>query len=282
MTSKPFGGPWTADKLGILRLYLDAYTTALKNQPFNLIYVDAFAGEGSWSPGSGYALNDYGDFRDLHQGSPRIALEVQDKAFDRLLFIEKDRQRSDALRSLQTEFSDRHIEVVNEDANTELPRFCNNLGGFDRAVVFLDPFATEVAWDTVEAIALTKKIDCWVLFPRMAIARMMPKNNEPTPALANQLDRVFGVREHWQSLYRLSPQLSFLDDGPSQERQRGSGQIAELYRRRLESVFARIAPTRRTFKNSKGSPMFELFFVASNSTGARRAVPIADHILTNW
>ena len=45
-----FGGPWTNDKLEILRRYLDAYTTALKNQPFNLIYVDAFAGGGSWTP----------------------------------------------------------------------------------------------------------------------------------------------------------------------------------------------------------------------------------------
>ena len=33
-------------KLGILEAYLDAYTTALKNQPFELVYVDAFAGTG--------------------------------------------------------------------------------------------------------------------------------------------------------------------------------------------------------------------------------------------
>ncbi|MDE0205517.1 MAG: three-Cys-motif partner protein TcmP [Candidatus Tectomicrobia bacterium] len=39
-----FGGPWTQEKLDILRRYLDAYTTALKNQPFTLTYIDAFAG----------------------------------------------------------------------------------------------------------------------------------------------------------------------------------------------------------------------------------------------
>ena len=27
-----FGGPWTEEKLAILKEYLDAYTTALKNQ----------------------------------------------------------------------------------------------------------------------------------------------------------------------------------------------------------------------------------------------------------
>ena len=60
MTS--FGGSWTEQKLGIIYSYLDAYTTVMKNQTFHLTYVDAFAGDGTWSPGSGYALDDYGEF----------------------------------------------------------------------------------------------------------------------------------------------------------------------------------------------------------------------------
>ena len=282
MVDRPFGGPWTSDKLEILRRYLDTYTTALKSQPFNLIYVDAFAGEGSWSPKSGYTSDDYGDFSSLHRGSPRIALEVQDKSFDRLLFIEEDLQSSALLQRLRSEFPSRNIDIVNGDANTELPKFCRNLQNFDRAVVFLDPFATEVEWDTVEAIAKTEKIDCWILFPLMAITRMMPNKNEPTPALSERLDRIFGGREHWQSLYGPSPQLSLFDEEPRQERQHGSVGIAARYAERLESVFAKVAPTRRTFRNSKNSPMFELFFAASNPSGARRAIPIANHILNNW
>ena len=45
-TSGGFGGQWTIEKLDILGRYLDAYTTALKNQPFKLVYIDAFAGHG--------------------------------------------------------------------------------------------------------------------------------------------------------------------------------------------------------------------------------------------
>ena len=37
-----FGGLWTIEKLEILECYLDAYTTALKNKPFGLLYIDAF------------------------------------------------------------------------------------------------------------------------------------------------------------------------------------------------------------------------------------------------
>ena len=172
--------------------------------------------------------------------------------------------------------------VVNDDANTELPRLCERLRDFDRAVVFLDPFATEVSWRTVEAIALTQKIDCWILFPLMTIARMMPNLSEPPTALSERLDRIFGGGEHWRSLYRPSPQLSFLEDQPSQERPDGSEEIAARYLERLKSVFARVAPTRRILVNSKNSPMFELFFAASNPKGADLAVLIADDILTKW
>ena len=86
-----FGGPWTQEKLAIIGAYLDAYTTALKGQPFQLIYVDAFAGEGYWRPGSAYAAEDYEEFTELLHGSTTIALNVGDRPFDRFVFIERDR-----------------------------------------------------------------------------------------------------------------------------------------------------------------------------------------------
>ena len=280
MTSASFGGSWTQDKLNILKRYLDAYTTVLKNQPFSLTYFDAFAGEGQWSPGSRYTDDDYGDFRELHLGSPRIALEIQEKPFDRLVFVEKDVARSRSLQDLKVEYPERDVRIINGDANDEVPRFCDDMAQSDRAVVFLDPFATEVSWDTVTRIAGTQKIDCWILFPLGAIARMMPRNDEPSPALRERLDGIFGGREHWQDLYSPSAQLRLMGD-PTQQRS-GSEAIAERYRERLESVFARVAPTRRTLTNSRNSPMFELFFAASNRRGAATAIRIADHILNNW
>ena len=166
----------------ILGRYLDAYTTALKNQSFHLTYVDAFAGEGSFRLPSGYMSDEYDDFRDLHKGSPRIALEIQDKLFDRLVFIEKDTMRCQALDQLRTQYPGRDILIRNEDANLALSWFCgDNMEALDRAVVFLDPFATEVSWETIETLAWTEKIDCWILFPVMAISRMMPTDGVPPP-----------------------------------------------------------------------------------------------------
>ena len=274
-----FGGPWTQEKLAIIGAYLDAYTTALKGQPFQLIYVDAFAGEGYWRPGSAYAAEDYEEFTELLHGSTTIALNVRDRPFDRFVFIERDDKRSQALNEVARRHSARRIEVIPKDANNALPTFCEEMGQFDRAVVFLDPFATQVSWNTVAAIAQTNKIDCWILFPLGAIARMMPRGSSPPTSLKAQLDRIFGGREHWESVYQEPAQLSFFPKKPSLERASGSAQIADCYWDRLETVFEKVAPTSRTLRNSKNSPMFELFFAAGNASGADIGVRIAGHIL---
>ena len=273
-----FGGRWTRDKLEILRRYLDAYTTAMKNLGFRLIYVDAFAGAGSYTSPS----NEYGEIRELHRGSAQLALEVNDKPFDRLVFIDRDPERVQSLRELAQRHPGRGIRIVEGDANLEIPTFCNGMSVSDRAVVFLDPYATQVSWATVEAIAASQKIDCWILFPIMAVTRMMPTDREPDEPISRQLDRIFGGHEHWQQSYRDSPQSSFWDDGPRRQRAPGNEQITDRYRERLRTVFNRVASTKRILKNSKNAQLFELFFAAGNPRGAPLAIKLADYILKKW
>ena len=280
-----FGGSWTDTKLQSLEEYLDAYTTALKEQPskehpFRLIYVDAFAGEGAWQPKSSYA-DDYGDYREMVEGSARIALKIKDRQFDRLIFIEKDAKRFESLRKLRAEHSDRDIVVLNEDANKALPSICDELAWDDRLVVFLDPFATSVEWRTIERLATTEKVDCWILFPLSAVARILPTDEMPPPQWVERLNVIFGGREHWETLYQDSVQLPLFGERGT-ERTSGSSGIAARYKERLKSVFAQIAPTSRTLRNSKNAPLFELIFAASNPRGAPIAVRIANHILEKW
>jgi len=276
VSTSHFGGQWTNQKLEILRAYLDAYTTVLKNQPFSLAYVDAFAGPGSYIIAND---DDYAEFHKFRSSSPMIALETKDKSFDKLVFIEKDAKAAGELMTLSNKFRSRQISVIQGDANEEIPKFCSGMDRFDRAVVFLDPYATQVSWPTVEAIALTKKIDCWILFPLMAIARLMPTDREPEETWAGELDRVFGGREHWIAAYKDSPQTSLFGDERGRERTWSSEKIAEKYKERMATIFHRVAPSSRTLKNSRNVPLFELFFAAGNSSGARRAIPIASHIL---
>ena len=285
LTMHSFGGPWTQEKLEILRRYLDAYTTALRNQPFSLIYVDAFAGSGNWRPrksDSEDQAGEYDDFAEMHLGSSAIALGIDDRPFDRLVFVEENPEYVASLRSLGEVNQHRHIEIIDEDANQALPRICEQLRDSDRAVVFLDPYATETSWSTIEKIAETQKIDCWILFPLMAITRLLSVDQVPDDPLAPILDRVFGGREHWEEFYSTAPQQTCWSQGLAQQRERGSQQIADKYRQRLETTFARVAPTRRVLRNTRNSQLFDLFFAASNPVGAPVAIRIADHILRNW
>ena len=277
MTAQRFGGEWTKEKLEILRGYLDAYTTALKNTNFRLTYVDAFAGSGAY----GFSSGDYEEFGELHEGSTQIALSIQDRAFDRLVFIENDRNAVRSLSALQNEYSRRRINILQGDANQQIPKFCNDMVWDDRAVVFLDPYATEVSWSTVQTIAATKKIDCWILFPLMAITRMMPRGQMPNEQTARRLDRVFGGRAYWMGIYHRPPQL-FQEPDLQVTKREPVEQIAHAYKERLQGAFHRVAPTSRTLKNSRNTPLFELFFAAGNPRGAPIAIDIADHLLRRW
>lgn len=264
---------WTSEKLEILRAYLDAYTTALKNQRFTLVYVDAFAGSGA------IEVADDEDGRRLLDGSPVVAANIRDKPFDQLVFIEKNRRKSESLRATLADLgaTDRST-VVTEDANDYLPEFCSNLGTYDRAVIFLDPFGTQVDWETVSAIARTEKCDTWILFPVGTIRRLLQRRGEPSRGRQDRLDRVFGGPS-WRDLQHPVLQPSMFDDAPTVETAPGVDGIIAIYRDKLETAFVQVAPTSRTLRNSRNAPLYEFMFTAANHKGASIAVAIADHIL---
>ncbi len=64
---------------------MNAYTTALKDRSFKLMYIDAFAGSGGIS-----LRTEDDDARALIDGSAKLAIDVEDKPFDRLIFVEED------------------------------------------------------------------------------------------------------------------------------------------------------------------------------------------------
>ena len=270
-----FGGPWTEEKLAILKKYLDAYTTALKNQPFRLIYIDAFAGTGEVELTSA----DEGK-KEFIEGSAKIAVDVDDKSFDEYIFVEKDQDRCIQLNSLKEAYQNKNIQIENEDANDFLQNLQKNWRRY-RGVLFLDPFATEVAWATIEKIASYEALDTWILFPTSAIARMLPKKREPdniSQKWVNRLNRIYGD-ESWRDLYSISPQLSLFGD-EEQQRPEGIDGLIEIYKSKLDQLFGdRFLNQSRTLKNSKNSALFEFLFCVGNPKGIGPARRIAEHIL---
>ena len=273
-----FGGPWTEEKLAILERYLDAYTTALKRTPFELLYIDAFAGAGRVE----LSVDDQGEIRRFMSGSAERAININDKPFDRLIFVEQDPDRCAELARLKELHPNRDIEIVNSDANVFLSNLDDEWHG-RRGVLFLDPFATQVDWSTLERVAQFNALDTWILFPVYAITRMLPQSRQPDEideGWVARLTAVFGD-ESWRNLYRERRQPDLFISG-GQEREPGIDELLDIYKDKLSGLFGnRFLPQSRTLKNSKNSALFEFLFCTGHPRGAKIAKEIAGHILGN-
>ena len=297
-----FGGNWTSDKLRILEDYLKAYTTALKKQSFLLWYVDAFAGSGYVNLSSGQdsenvaqsrfsILGEEGDTEaaSILKGSSRLAIGVADRPFDEFIFIEQNAEYANALSQLKQEFSGRSIRIVADDANKFLTEWCAERNRQletpwrgERAVIFLDPFATEVDWQTVQGISETKSVDLWILFPLSALTRQLPNDREPDEANVAVLNRVFGGHEWHTELYSIQTHQTLFGDETQIVRDDQQA-IVDLYLDKLRDVFPAVSNNPKWFRNSRNSPLFALMFAAANhGRGGQIAVGIANHLLDRW
>lgn len=146
MTAIKYGGPWTQIKVNVVADYLNSYTSALKDQKFELLYIDGFAGSGERSVGiSGGGLFDQANEMTL-EGSAKKALNTV-PPFDKYIFIENTAHRHAALISLRDQYPNKKIEVIKGDANKEVSRICSETvwrgrgspGHGRRAVLFLIP-----------------------------------------------------------------------------------------------------------------------------------------------
>jgi three-Cys-motif partner protein len=204
-----FGGDWTAEKLEWVRKYLAAYTIIFarnpKAQKLISIYVDAFAGTGyRTKPPRLDAQTAL--FQELAEpeseaflkGSARIALEVE-PPFKQYVFIEQEAARAQELEKLKLQFPDKAtcVTIVREDANTYLKEWCKRTDWRAcRSVMFLDPYGMQVDWSLIEAIANTRAVDLWILFPLgIAVNRLLTKAELPPKKWAEALTRILGTEE---------------------------------------------------------------------------------------
>jgi three-Cys-motif partner protein len=200
-----FGSAHTEQKLGKLEAYLKVYSTALKNQGFELVYFDAFAGAGDVQIADADAmlLSSIDDYSPFIHGSAQRALSFQ-TAFNRYVFVDAKDANVEALGELRSQhgsISDRII-IKKGDANSELLDFCRNTDWRKtRAVVFLDPYGNQVKWETVETLAATKAIDLWYLFPAgLGVYRQISKKRGVHSTHEKSLDELFGTTK-WRDVF---------------------------------------------------------------------------------
>ncbi len=286
-TGQLFGGDWTENKLEILRKYLADYQKVLKKQFFQTVYIDAFAGTGYREQRKQddnipnlFAELEQEDFNRFLKGSAAIALETE-PSFDRYIFIESDENKVNELEKLKQSHIQKQnqIQIIHGDANDFVQKYCLEENWRNtRAVLFLDPFATEVEWTTIESVAKTKSIDLWVLFPIMAVNRLLANDSEKIQY--GCLNRIFGTEDWFESFYK-TKQLDDIFGEPKETVDKACDfdNIKSFYKQRLKNIFTDVAEQPKVFCNSKDSPLFFFFFAVGNPKGAIPAIKIAEHLL---
>lgn len=276
-------GPWAAQKLDALEAYLNYYGTALKNQPFTRVYIDAFAGspvskvrQTGIPPEPSPFLDEVKDSEAQEQfilGSPIRALNVVNK-FHSHYFFDLDESRAETLRKLCNEREDVTIKVG--DCNPLIRELASSLHARKfRGVAFLDPYGAHLEWETVTALAATGTMEVIINFPvAMAINRLIKKSGVVPEKWSDQLTRCFGTEEWRDIAYRVNQDLF----GNEVITKQGgvADRLLDLYMRRLRAIFPHVA-TPRLICNTRNAPLYYLIWAGPNRLGLKGANYILAH-----
>lgn len=267
--SHRFGGVWTADKLHVLRQYLNFYTTALKGQPFELVYIDAFAGTGRCTIRGGVNGEQQID------GSAKIALDCT-PAFHRLQFIEKKPKHYGELLQLKADHPNGHrAHIVNLSATDSLPiTLLQHDWKRTRGVLFLDPYGLQCNWSMLKQINDTHALDVFFLVSVSGLFRQAAVDQSRIDeGKARKLTDFLGT-DDWRHVLYQQEQPDFFDE-PKVTRATGWKDIVQFTTERLRTLFPYVADP-QLLSGPKGPPLFALYFAVTNPSP--KAVGLAKRV----
>lgn len=251
-------GFWTRGKLGILRDYLDAFSTASQSAGERL-YFDLFAGE----PDNVDRITG-----EPVEGSPWVALSINDPRFTKLRFFELDRPQELAER-LRTDFPNRDFRVIGGDCNQTVHTALAELQplSWAPAFAFIDPNGPDVSWTTLEALASFKanrrnKVEMWMLFPEPMFVRFLRTDGgEVDVDHERRITDMYGTHE-WLHIYRARLEGSLT---PAEART----EYVNLMRWRLQSVLGYIWTHTLEVHTEQDRPIYHLIFASDHDAGDR-------------
>ena len=148
-------------------------------------------------------------------------------------------------------------------------------------MLFLDPYGMQVEWQTIEAIAKTKAIDLWLLFPLgIGVSRLLTRSGEIPKGWRTRLDKLLGTTTWYDEFYRVEHKADLFGNDEERVVKATNETIARYFNDRLKSIFpANGVAEPGVLRNSSKNPLYLLCFAAGNEKGAPIAVKIANHLL---
>lgn len=282
-----FGGPHTQLKEEVVLRYLEAYLVALSAQPFNLTYIDAFAGSGwrrsTGSPGGagtrGCALKVLAMPRRFHRYSfgdlkPQNVASLNQE-------VEQQREAWSAAGLALPQQPE--VSVACADANDLVADECARLRAnrMARAVAFLDPFGMQVKWETLRRIKETGKVDLWLLLPiHIGLVRMLPRHGRMHEAWKRRLDEFLGYTGWREQAYPETTTVDLFGERTVTQRVEAD-QLTNIVMARLRELFGTGLLNRALDLHIGGRRSYTLVFACTSpvSGAVRVAHNIAGHII---
>lgn len=259
-------GIWSEIKLDIIKEYASVFTTIMRKQDWckGYAYIDAFAGAGI------HISRRTGEFI---PGSPLNALEIENP-FTEYRFIDIDKAKAEALEVLTREQS--NIKVYPEDCNEALvKKIFPSLQrkSKKRALCILDPYGLHLYWETIVEAAKLRTTEIFLNFPLMDMNRNVLHKDllSADPDQIERMNRFCGSEEWQEILYEEDKQMDFFRDTYRIKVVDGNIKLGDWFRvERLEKAAGfKFVPEPLLMRNSKGGPLFFLFFASHNETGKK-------------
>lgn len=267
-----FGAGHTGQKLEVLDQYHAAFPLNMQGR-YRTIYIDTFAGTGRVllsAAEEGPELPGIESAPVVLEGSVPRALRAA-LSYDKYIFIEKSRRK---LNTLKAELSKQFAHLMDRcefccaDANEAIAKICSETDWDKyRAVVFLDPFGNQIAWETLEAIARTKAADVWYLFPAgLGVWRQIPKQGAIQTKAAQSVTRMVGENA-WMFLFTKKTTATnlFGDEETTISRNATMEAVTDYMIHRLRTIFKGGVLDERVFLGGRGAVRwYSLLFACAN------------------
>jgi three-Cys-motif partner protein len=259
-------GIWSEIKLDIIREYANSFTTIMRKQHWckGYAYIDGFAGAGI------HISKRTGQFI---PGSPLNALEL-DNPFTEYHFIDIDKVKAEALEVLSREKS--NIKIYPEDCNLALSKEIFPSLTYEtkkRALCILDPYGLHLHWETIMDAANLRTTEIFLNFPLMDMNRNVLHKDllSADRGQIERMNRFCGSKEWQEILYEEDKQLGLFGDTYRIKVVDSNVKLGDWFRtERLEKAAGfKFLPEPVLMRNSKGGPLFFLFFASHNETGPK-------------
>lgn len=243
---------WTEDKLWWWNRYIDITTGAFVGRnkwPYELVYVDLFAGPGILEFESGERI----------PGSPLLAMHAA-KPLSKVLLCEKNRARASVCETrVQSVATTQSVQVFVGDCNEQIDAIAQQIPEDSLTIAFVDPTGLHAHFKTIQTLASGRNVDLLILLADWVdIIRNIETTYVNNPN--SKLDKFLGPDSNWRTRW------SGLADHNAAK---VSKLFASIYEDQLRKHLGYTVFADEVLRFRQGAPLYRVLFASKHKLGLK-------------